>query len=95
MFSTSQWLAKNVNVESIPSNLTLGGMPITTHDIPNAFAAFFNEKITAHVNHVTVSRNVYKGKNKIIVQNRNFMLMSDISLLFILHWPMILIMERT
>ena len=71
-------LAKNINVESIPSNLTLGGLPIAAHEIPNAFANFFNDKITAHVNNVTVSRNVYNGKNKIIVQNRNFMLRSDI-----------------
>ena len=52
-------LAKNVNCENIPTNLTLGGLPIATHDIPNAFANFFNNKISTHVQSTSVCNNVY------------------------------------
>ena len=71
-------LAKNVNLGDIPANLTLGGKPIATHDVPNAFASFFSTKITTHLNNSTVSATVYNGKNKIIVQNRNFMNKTDV-----------------
>ena len=37
-------IARNVVCDSIPTNLTLGGLPIATHDVPNAFASFFSEK---------------------------------------------------
>ena len=54
---------KNLNTEAIPANLTLGGTPIASHNSTNAFAKFFSEKITSHVNSTTVSPNVYNGKN--------------------------------
>ena len=50
-----------------------------SHDIPNAFSSFFNSKITTHVKNTTMSPNVYNGKNKIIVQNRNFMNRNDVN----------------
>ena len=71
-------IAKNLNCDSTPSNVTLGGVPIATHNIANAFATFFNEKIKSHVANTSVCPNVYNGKNKIIVQNRNFMQKSDV-----------------
>ena len=67
-----------MNNESIPTVLTLSGAPIATADRAEAFATFFNEKITSHAQNTKVCRNVYNGKNKIIVQNRNFMQTGDV-----------------
>ena len=71
-------IAKNLNCESIPTVVTLSGLPIAKADRAEAFAKFFNEKITSHARMTNVCNRVYNGKNKIIVQNRNFMLKKDI-----------------
>ena len=60
-------------------SLTLGGIPVATPDIPNAFAKFFSDKISSHVNKTHVNTCVYNGKNKIIVQNRNFMQRNNVN----------------
>ena len=56
-------VAKNLNHESIPTNLTLKGLPIAPGDAANAFAAFFNEKTKTHVQNTSVSHQVYNGTN--------------------------------
>ena len=71
-------VAKNLNQDTIPLNLTHGGLPIEVNNRANAFATFFKEKITTHVVRARVSPNVYNGSNKIMVLNRNFMLPKDI-----------------
>ena len=71
-------IAKNLNCDSIPSNLTCGGVPVPAHQIADAFAAHFNDKIKSHVINTKVCPNVYNGRNKIIVQNRNFMQKNDV-----------------
>ena len=71
-------IAKNLNCESLTARLTLSGVPIATADRAEAFAAFFHEKITSHAQKTKVCQNVYNGKNKIIVQNRNFMQINDV-----------------
>ena len=55
-----------------------GGVPIATHDVPNAFASFFSNKIATHIHNASISANVYNGKNKTLVQNRNFMCKKDV-----------------
>ena len=52
-------------------------MPVATQDTANAFAEFFCNKITSHATKTKVNDNVYNGKNKIVVQNRNFMCQND------------------
>ena len=74
-------VAKNLVVNNIPCNLTLAGIPIATKEIPNAFARFFNEKVTLHAQNTRVDPGVYNGKNKIIVQNRNFMQYNKINIM--------------
>ena len=71
-------VAKNQNHDSIPTNLTLNGLPVLPSAAADAFAKFFKEKITSHVNNTVVSQTVYNGKNKLIVQNRNFMTKNDV-----------------
>ena len=71
-------VAKNLNHDSIPANLSLNGTPIAPHETANAFAKFFNDKTTSHVNNTAVSQTVYNGTNKLIVQNRNFMTRNDV-----------------
>ena len=70
-------IAKNLNTESLPKNLTLGGVPIAADNIAGSFAAHFNEKVISNVQKTRVSPNVYNGKCKILVQNRNFMKIDD------------------
>ena len=71
-------VAKNLNIDSIPSNLTLDGIPIATHETANAFAKFFNEKVMSHANNTKVDPGVYNGKNKLIVPDKNFMQYNDV-----------------
>ena len=72
-------LAKNVNVNSIPKNLTRGGVPVAEGTVAESFANFFRDKIGDNVSKTNVNSNaVYNGKCKLIVQNRNFMQKSDI-----------------
>ena len=42
-------LAKNQNVERIPTNLILDGDPVATLNSANAFAKFFSDIVTNHV----------------------------------------------
>ena len=63
-------IAKNLNYNSIPSNMTLNGLPLNINERADAFATFFNEKTTSHARNSKICPNVYNGTNKIIVQNR-------------------------
>ena len=47
-------------------------------DVANSFAKHFYSKVNNFVNATQVNRNVYNGKNKLIVPNRNFMQKSDV-----------------
>ena len=68
-------VAKNLNCNSIPKNLTLGGVPIVEGGVAESFAKFFHEKIKNNVLKTVINPDlVYNGKCKLIVQNRNFMI---------------------
>ena len=67
-------VAKDLNPDTIPANLTLGGVAVGPGGAAGAFAKHFYEKIRTNVSRTKVDANVvYNGKCKIIVQNRNFM----------------------
>ena len=72
-------VAKNLNIDSLPKNLTLGGRPIAEGDIASSFAGYFSRKVTSNVESTKINPNVYNGKCKMIVQNRNFMTPSDVN----------------
>ena len=72
-------MAKDQNVEQIPKNLTLAGLPIAAADVPNSFAAYFNEKVENTVARAKViNQGLYNGTCKLMVQNRNFMTRLDV-----------------
>ena len=71
-------VAKNLNEDSIPKNLSWGGIPVAENDIANSFASYFSQKVTSNVNKTKVDPNVYNGRCKMLVQNRNFMSKNDV-----------------
>ena len=72
-------VAKDLNPDNIPSNLTLGGVKVNPIGVAGAFAEHFNEKIKLNVSKTRVDvGGVYNGKCKLIVQNRNFMTENDV-----------------
>ena len=74
-------VAKDLNPEAIPANLTLGGASVDPLEVASAFAKHFAEKIKSNVNKTLVNANgVYNGKNKLMVLNRNFMKENDVKL---------------
>jgi hypothetical protein len=72
-------VAKNLNLDSIPSNLTLSGVPIAEGTAAESFGKYFSSKIAANVAKARVGEiGVYNGKCKLLVQNRNFMMGHDV-----------------
>ena len=71
--------AKNLTSGDLPTDLTLGGEPVACSDVAKSFAKHFHDKIKLNVTKAKVNLDVlYNGKNKLIVQNRNFMSESDV-----------------
>ena len=71
--------AKNLNVDTIPTNLSLEGTSIAVGQAANSFAQYFHDKVKLNVNKTSVNVNgMYNGKCKLIVQNRNFMTEKDV-----------------
>ena len=58
--------------------ITLEWTPVATCEVANAFGKFFSLKIKTLFGKTKLSPNVYNGKNKLIVQDRNFMTKNDI-----------------
>ena len=59
-------IAKNLTVEDIPTNLTLGGIPIAAGRAPDSFAKHFHDKVRLNVAKSKVDiNNVYNGKYEI------------------------------
>ena len=72
-------IAKDLNVENIPKNLTLGGIPVAPGQAASSFAGYFSSKVIANIRKTNVDpNNVYNGKCKLIVLNRNFMAVTDV-----------------
>ena len=72
-------LAKNLVTNELPTDLTLGGVPVAGGDVANSFAKHFSGKVRLNLSKTNVNVDVvYNGKPKLLVQNRNFMLESDV-----------------
>ena len=72
-------MAKNLNPNAIPDNLTLNGVSVKPGCAADSFAAHFHEKIRLNSFKVKINMvGVYNGKCKLIVQNRNFMTAVDV-----------------
>ena len=57
--------------------MSLEGKPVAEGDIANSYAGYFSLKVTSNVKKTKVDPNVYNGKCKMLVQNHNFMTISD------------------
>ena len=80
--SKSLWkavnVAKDLNPETIPTNLTEESTPIPPSKIPDAFAKFFESKVTKIFNESNIDPHIYDGKRKINAESKFFMTESDI-----------------
>ena len=73
-------IAKCLNMNAIPNDLTLGGLPVATGQAASIFAGYFSSKVNENVRKTVIDPiNVYNGKCKLIVQNRNFMTVNDVN----------------
>ena len=75
---TSVKLAKDLNIQQIPDNLTLNNVAIEIQDIPDTFATFFKNKIANIVNESQINYNVYNGTRKVFSNDNNFMSESNV-----------------
>ena len=56
-------VAKDLNQDDIPGNLTLGGIVVEKSSVASSFAKHFSEKIKANVAKTTIDANgVFNGK---------------------------------
>ena len=62
------------NTETVPKELTLGGLPVAPGQAASLFAGYFATKVRENVSRTVIDLdNVYNGKCKLIVQNCDFM----------------------
>ena len=71
-------LAKDLNPDSIPIDLKVGGIPIPLGKRAESYAKHFIDKVKLNVSKTKIDQNVYNGKNKLIVGCRDFMTKSDV-----------------
>ena len=70
-----------MNANSIPVNLTCGGVPTAEGRTAQAFGHYFYTKIKSNIEKTCINKDtIYNGKNKMIVQNRNFMTRKDVEM---------------
>ena len=63
-------IAKDLNPDTIPANMTLGGVKVDPFNVAGAFAKHFADKIKSNISTARVNANgVYNGKCKMLVQN--------------------------
>ena len=56
-------MARDLNPDTIPSNLTLGGIGVSPGSAAGAFAAHFSEKVKSNVSKAKIDADgVYNGK---------------------------------
>ena len=65
-------MARNIPNDLIPKNLYYNNVIIDENVQANVFANFFLEKVKSIKNSLTISNEVYNGKNKLIVYDRFF-----------------------
>ena len=70
--------AKDLSSVGLPTNLTLGGVPVLRGTFANTFATHFHSKVVTNTRKVKVKSTVYNGKCQLIVANRNFMTPDDV-----------------
>ena len=80
--SKSLWdavkVAKDINVQQIPSAMYRNGILIEPQNLPDEFASFFKDKVQNVVNNLVIDDNVYNGTRKINAENEDFMTENDV-----------------
>ena len=75
--SKSLWhavkFAKNVSESKIPSNMSLNNFPVSSDEISDRFAEFFERKVLDIVSSTKVNQNVHNGSRKIYATDSMFM----------------------
>ena len=71
-------LFNNLCPVDIPSNLTVGGIPIAPGFFANSFAEHFSSKVQINIQKTKVKSSVYNGKCQLIVTDRHFMKYDDV-----------------
>ena len=71
-------VAKNLSVQEIPPNLTLGGKTIAAGSFANSFATHFLDKVCITTARTKIKSSVYNGKCQLIVADRHFMKPADV-----------------
>ena len=72
-------VAKNLNSNEYPENMSLGGVPVAGSDLANAFATHFDSKVRASVSQARVDPiEVYNGRCQLLVIDRFFMDKADV-----------------
>ena len=70
--------AKNLNFEQIPADMTMDGHKVQTNSRAQCFAEYFCGKVFCHFNKSIVKNDIYNGKCKLVVANRDFMTRWDV-----------------
>ena len=71
-------IAKNLNIEELPDQMNLHGVPISNEVLAEEFANMFEKKIEDIVQSTKINNEVYNGTRKIFVDNKNFMSIENI-----------------
>ena len=81
--SKSLWnavnLAKDINPNTIPHNMSDNGSNIDPNNLSDAFAQFFDNKVKSIVDTCKVEDNVYNGTTKVFSHESNFMTTKNVS----------------
>ena len=70
--------AKNINPETIPTNLTYNAITVPPNSIPDSFADFFEKKVNDIHNEAKIDPSIYNGNRKVNSDSKFFMSESDI-----------------
>ena len=81
--SKSLWdavkLAKNLNINTIPEQLSLDKIEVPKINLPQTFAEHFKSKVDKIVLESKIDKNVYNGIPKVLCNNLNFMTQENIA----------------
>ena len=75
--SKSLWdavkIAKDLNIEPIPTNMYGEGELLTHADMPDHFASFFNKKVIDIMNTTVIDNEIYNGVKRVEASDMMFM----------------------
>ena len=75
--SKSLWdavkIAKDLNIEPIPTNIYGEGELLTHADMPDHFASFFNKKVIDIMSAMVIDNEIYNGEKKVESSDLMFM----------------------